>query len=71
MEEDDDDVRFEIFPWALGKLWKKRITFLMQVKNHLYWTIDCRAVVSKKCCDRVSICIVLCAIRIFYLIAQK
>ena len=54
MEEDEDDAKFEILPWALGKLWKKRISFFYHEKQMLFWSIDCRAIVSKKCCDDVS-----------------
>lgn len=53
MEEDEEELKYEVFPWILGRRWRKTYPTLLQRRDEIYWAIDCRAVVSKKCCDQV------------------
>ena len=54
MEEDDEDVKYDIFPWALGEKWRSRYVYFFKKREKLWELIDYRAVVSKKCCEEVS-----------------
>ena len=53
MEEDDEDVKYDIFPWALGERWRSRYVHFFKKREKLWQRIDYRAVVSKKCCEEV------------------
>ncbi|XP_066940459.1 uncharacterized protein [Macrobrachium rosenbergii] len=53
MEEDEEELKYEVFPWALGQKWHCKYSFILKRRDAIFWKIDCRAVVSKKCCDQV------------------
>ncbi|XP_064093186.1 uncharacterized protein LOC135205894 [Macrobrachium nipponense] len=53
MEEDEEELKYEVFPWALGKKWHCKYSNILKRRDAIFWKIDCRAVVSKKCCDQV------------------
>lgn len=53
MEEDHEEIKYEVFPYCLGTKWKTYYTYLLSIRDDLFWAIDCRAVVSKKCCEQV------------------
>lgn len=54
VEEDEEEIKYEIFPWALGKKWKKKYPGFLAKRDKLLKRIDYRAIVSKRCCEEVT-----------------
>jgi speedy len=54
IEEDIDEYKYEIFPWALGTRWRTKFGGFLRKRDVLLRRIGYRAIVSRKCCEEVQ-----------------
>ena len=53
MEDDVDEFKFELFPWCLGKDWKRTYPLFLQCRDRLWKRMNYRALCSKATCDEI------------------
>jgi speedy len=53
VEDDVDDYKYEILPWALGSKWRMLLKEFYRKKDELLRRIGYRAIVSRRCCEEV------------------
>ena len=52
-EEDDNETKWELLPWALGTQWQPLYQTMMREKKELWQRMRLRSLVSRRQCDQV------------------
>ena len=55
MEEDDEELKQKIFPWAPGTNWHKIFSSFISRRDNIWKRMNYRSAVSKLTCQEVSI----------------
>ena len=52
-EEDEEELKWELLPWALGPTWEISVPQFLKDKDQLWRRMDCRSVVSRQQCEQI------------------
>ena len=52
-EEDEEELKWELFSWALGDDWVTAYPKFLVQKDKLWKKMDCRSVVSRRQCEQI------------------
>ena len=52
-EEDEEELKWELLPWALGPNWRTSFLPFLVEKDQLWMRMDCRSVVSSRQCEQI------------------
>jgi speedy protein len=53
IEEDDEDMKSELYIWALGFQWEQHYQEMLTSRDVLWKVIGHRGIVSRACCEKV------------------
>jgi speedy protein len=54
IEEDDEDIKLELYIWALGLHWQQHYQEMLSSREALWRVIGHRGIVSRACCEKVG-----------------
>jgi speedy protein len=54
IEEDDEDIKLELYIWALGLEWQQHYQEMLASREVLWKVMGYRGIVSRACCEKVS-----------------
>ena len=55
MEEDKEDEKYEIFPWAIGEGWRSCFTKFLHLRDQFWQRMNCRSFVDRSECEKVCV----------------